>query len=149
MRGAYSSAAQATRSMHERAPFHIKALHGFTGSVGNLVFVVFELFVLFFYQRVVGLDGRLVGLAIFISLAVDALTDPVIGEWSDRLRARFGRRHTMMFGAVIPMGLFFFLQFTPPAGLSQQGLFLWLLVMSVGARVMLTFFDAPAAAATG
>jgi len=37
--------------MHERAPFHIKALHGFTGSVGNLVFVVFELFVLFFYQR--------------------------------------------------------------------------------------------------
>ena len=134
--------------MHERAPFHIKALHGFTGSVGNLVFVVFELFVLFFYQRVVGLDGRLVGLAIFISLVVDALTDPVIGDWSDRLRARFGRRHTMMFGSVLPMGLFFFLQFTPPAGLSQQGLFLWLLVMSVGARVMLTFFDAPAAAVT-
>ena len=134
--------------MHERAPFHIKALHGFTGSVGNLVFVVFELFVLFFYQRVVGLDGRLVGLAIFISLVVDALTDPVIGDWSDRLRARFGRRHTMMFGSVIPMGLFFFLQFTPPSGLSQQGLFLWLLVMSVGARVMLTFFDAPAAAVT-
>ena len=134
--------------MHERAPFHIKALHGFTGSVGNLVFVVFELFVLFFYQRVVGLDGRLVGLAIFISLVVDALTDPIIGDWSDRLRARFGRRHTMMFGSVLPMGLFFFLQFTPPAGLSQQGLFLWLLVMSVGARVMLTFFDAPAAAVT-
>ena len=40
------------RDMHERAPFHIKALHGFTGSVGNLVFV------LFFYHRVVGLDGR-------------------------------------------------------------------------------------------
>ena len=134
--------------MHERAPFQIKALHGFTGSVGNLVFVVFELFVLFFYQRVVGLDGRLVGLAIFISLVVDALTDPVIGDWSDRLRARFGRRHTMMFGSVLPMGLFFFLQFVPPAGLSQQGLFAWLLVMSVGARVMLTFFDAPAAAVT-
>lgn len=134
--------------MHERAPFHIKALHGFTGSVGNLVFVVFELFVLFFYQRVVGLDGRLVGLAIFISLVVDALTDPIIGDWSDRLRARFGRRHTMMFASVLPMGLFFFLQFTPPAGLSQQGLFLWLLAMSVGARVMLTFFDAPAAAVT-
>ena len=106
--------------MHERAPFHIKALHGFTGSVGNLVFVVFELFVLFFYQRVVGLDGRLVGLAIFISLVVDALTDPIIGEWSDRLRARFGRRHTMMFGSVLPMGLFFFLQFTPPEGLRSR-----------------------------
>ncbi len=134
--------------MHERAPFLIKALHGFTGSVGNLVFVVFELFVLFFYQRVIGLDGRLVGLAIFISLVVDALTDPVIGDWSDRLRARFGRRHTMMFGSVLPMGLFFFLQFVPPEGLSQQGLFVWLLVTSVGARVMLTFFDAPAAAVT-
>ena len=134
--------------MHERAPFHIKALHGFTGSVGNLVFVVFELFVLFFYQRVVGLDGRLVGLAIFIAVVVDALTDPIIGDWSDRLRAKFGRRHTMMFGSVLPMGLFFFLQFTPPSGLSQQGLFAWLLVMSVGARVMLTFFDAPAAAVT-
>ena len=134
--------------MHERAPFHIKALHGFTGSVGNLVFVVFELFVLFFYQRVVGLDGRLVGLAIFIALVVDALTDPIIGDWSDRLRARFGRRHTMMFGSVLPMGLFFFLQFTPPSGLSQQGLFAWLLAMSVGARVMLTFFDAPPAAVT-
>ncbi len=134
--------------MHERAPFHIKALHGVTGSVGNLVFVAFELFVIFFYQRVVGLDGRLVGLAVLISLLVDALSDPVIGDWSDRLRARFGRRHTMMFGSVLPMGLFFFLLFAPPAGLAQQGLFLWLLVMSVGARVTLTFFDAPAAAVT-
>ena len=134
--------------MHERARFHIKALHGFTGSVGNLVFFVFDVLVLFYYQRVLGLSGVLAGVAILISVIVDAVTDPVIGEWSDRLRARFGRRHTLMFGSVLPMAVFCVLLFVPPANLPEAGLFAWLLLTLVGMRVMLTFFDAPAGAVT-
>lgn len=134
--------------MHETARFHIKALHGITGSVGNLVFFVFDVLVLFYYQRVLGLSGVLTGVAILVSVIVDAITDPIIGEWSDRLRARFGRRHTLMFGSVLPMGVFCVLLFLPPANLPQAGLFAWLLLALVGMRVMLTFFDAPAGAVT-
>jgi glycoside/pentoside/hexuronide:cation symporter, GPH family len=37
---------------------------------------------------VVGLDARLVGLAILIALICDAISDPIVGYWSDNFRSR-------------------------------------------------------------
>ena len=130
------------------APFPVKALHGLNGAVDNLVFIAYELFILFYYSQVLGLSGTLAGLAILISMIVDAITDPIIGTWSDNLRKKLGRRHTFMFGAIIPIAVSLYLLFAPPAGLDNMGLFLWLTVMSVAVRVALTFYSAPASAVT-
>ena len=50
-------------------------------------------FVLFYYEQMLGLSGTLTGLAIAISILWDGIGDPLIGMWSDRLRSRIGRRH--------------------------------------------------------
>ena len=109
-------------------------------------FISYELFVLFFYSQVLGLPGTLTGLAILLSMIVDAITDPVVGSWSDSIRSRLGRRHMPMLAAVLPVGFFFYLLFAPPAGLGQWGLFAWLTGISICLRTAFTFFAAPASA---
>jgi glycoside/pentoside/hexuronide:cation symporter, GPH family len=103
----------------------------------------FNVFLLFFYQQLVGLDPALCGLALFASLCADAVLDPVIGAWSDSLHSRFGRRHPFMYASIIPMSVSYVLVFLPPAGLGQAGKFLWLLVFSVSTRVAMALFVIP------
>ena len=54
----------------------------------------FGFFLLFYYNQVLGLSGTLAGIALFIALAFDAVTDPLVGSWSDFTRSRWGRRHS-------------------------------------------------------
>ena len=43
----------------------------------------FTFFLLFFYSNIIGLNPGLAGLAIFIALCFDAVTDPLMGTISD------------------------------------------------------------------
>ena len=63
----------------------------------------FDYFLMLFYSQVVGLDARLVGIAVTTALIFDALSDPVVGYWSDNLRSRWGRRHPFMYVAAVPV----------------------------------------------
>ena len=129
-----------------RAPFLVKSLFGFHGAVDYLVFLAYELFVLFYYNQVLGLSGVLTGMAILISMIADAISDPVVGSWSDNIRSKYGRRHLFMFGSIIPLGISFWLVFAPPSDLGGYALFAWLTVTSIALRLALTFFAAPASA---
>jgi Na+/melibiose symporter-like transporter len=135
-----------TDEVFEAPSFFVKFLNGFSQAVDYVKFISYELFVLFFYSQVLGLPGTLTGLAILISMVVDAITDPVVGSWSDSIRSRIGRRHLPMLASVLPVGFFFYLLFSPPADLGQWGLFAWLTGVSVCLRTAFTFFAAPASA---
>jgi Na+/melibiose symporter-like transporter len=74
---------------------------------------------------------------------VDAITDPLVGSISDRHRSRWGRRHPFMYGSALPFALVFYLLFVPPDGLSENGLFLWLMSFAVATRTALTFYSVP------
>ncbi|NNL68212.1 MAG: hypothetical protein HKP30_18325, partial [Myxococcales bacterium] len=99
-----------------------------------------------YYTTVLGLPGTLSGLAIFIALCVDAVTDPLVGSISDHFRSRIGRRHPFMYFAAIPMGLCFYGLFAPPDGLSERQLFAWLTTFAIGVRLFLTFYMVPSGA---
>jgi glycoside/pentoside/hexuronide:cation symporter, GPH family len=101
--------------------------------------------VLFYYKQVLGLSGTLTGLAIAISVIWDALSDPLVGAWSDKLRTRWGRRHPLMIASVLPLALGFIAIFAPPefAVQSQSSLFVWLLTSVILLRTALTFFMIP------
>ena len=43
-------------------------------------------FLLIYYSQVLGLDSGLAGLALMIAMIFDAVSDPLVGRWSDRLR---------------------------------------------------------------
>lgn len=105
----------------------------------------FGAFVLFYYKQVLGLSGTLTGLAIALSIIWDAISDPLVGAWSDKLRSRWGRRHPLMVASVIPLALSFIAMFWPPeiAQGSQLSLFYWLLGSVLLLRTALTFFMVP------
>jgi Na+/melibiose symporter-like transporter len=103
----------------------------------------FALFLLFYYTAVLGLSGSLAAVAILLALLVDAVTDPLAGVLSDRLESRWGRRHPFILTAALPLGVFFYLVFSPPAGLGQAGLFAWLLGFAVATRLSMTLFHVP------
>jgi Na+/melibiose symporter-like transporter len=75
---------------------------------------------------------------------VDAVTDPLVGIWSDGfVSERYGRRHPFMYAASLPLALCFFAVFNPPSGLSEPLLFLWLVVFACGTRFAMTLFVIP------
>ena len=98
---------------------------------------------LFFYQQIVGVEAWLVGLAIAIAVVMDAITDPLIGTWSDRIRTRWGRRHPMLLVAAAPLAISFVLLFNPPAGITDLQGFAWLAVFGVLVRASYTFYNIP------
>jgi glycoside/pentoside/hexuronide:cation symporter, GPH family len=109
--------------------------------------VAWDLFVLFYYSQVIGLRGDLLGLALAVILTADALVNPFAGTVSDRLRGGWlGRRHTPMALAIVPFAVGLIAVFSPPAGLSQGGIALWLVISGLIARVGISFYTIPALA---
>ena len=72
-----------------------------------------------YFNQVVGIPAVLVGAAIVVSLLADVILDPLIGRWSDHFRSRWGRRHPFMYAAAFPAGIFFYLLWHAPKGMSQ------------------------------
>ncbi|MCS6987482.1 MAG: MFS transporter [Sphingomonadaceae bacterium] len=106
----------------------------------------FAYFLLLFYGQVVGLDARLVGLALFIALVADAVSDPVVATWSDNLRSRWGRRHPFLYAAALPVAVAFYFVWNPPPGASQGVLFAWLVTFAVLVRLLMTLHEVPSIA---
>ncbi|NEP43072.1 MAG: MFS transporter, partial [Okeania sp. SIO2H7] len=71
-------------------------------------------YLLFFLTNVAGLPPGLAGSILMISKIWDAITDPIVGIWSDRTKHPLGRRYPWMLFASIPFGIFFFLQWLVP-----------------------------------
>jgi len=103
----------------------------------------FSTFLLFYFNQVLGLPGTAAGLALFIETALDALSDPLAGSFSDRFVHRWGLRHPLMYLSALPLGVAFALLWQPPTRLAETGLFLWLLAFSVLVRQSMTFYHVP------
>ncbi|MBL8900464.1 MAG: MFS transporter [Planctomycetes bacterium] len=93
----------------------------------NVVEVVARLYLLIFYTDVVGLRPSLAGLAVALGLVWDAVTDPVMGVVSDRLRHRFGGRRCFVLVGSFFLAAGLVLLFSPPALATQGARFAWLL----------------------
>ena len=126
-----------------QVPRSVRVAYGIGSIADGAKNTGFNAFLMLYYVTVLGLPGTLAGLAIFIALVVDAVTDPLVGSLSDNFRSRWGPRHPFMYFAAIPMGLCFFGLFSPPSGLEQDALFAWMLTFSIGVRLFLTFYMVP------
>jgi len=124
-------------------PLFVKLLYGVGEMPITVLMVLSGLFMLFFYNSVMGLPSALVGIGLSSSLVVDALLDPYIGHLSDRTRHRFGRRHIFMLPGALVVGPSFFLLFSPPRSLSHAGLFVWLLAWSIALRAASAVYRIP------
>lgn len=119
------------------------ALYGLGQMAEGIKNIALAVFIMFYYNNLLGLDAALAGVSMLIALIIDSITDPLVGALSDRWRSRWGRRHPFMYASIIPLIVLFYLLFAPPPGLSQTGLFIWLTVVGVAARLALTFYVVP------
>ena len=119
-------------------------MFGLGTAAENISLYSFSFLVMLYYNQVLGLPATLADLGPTIALVVDALTDPLVGSWSDRLRnKKWGRRHPFMLAAAIPVALSFYMIFSPPAGLETTELFLRLISFSVLLHLFMTLSFVP------
>ena len=104
----------------------------------------FDYFLLLYYSQVLGVSAGLVAMALMIALVVDAVSDPVVGYWSDNLRTPIGRRHPFLYVSILPVAICYFFVWNPPAGLTGDALFPWLVALTILVRIGFTFYEVPA-----
>ena len=126
-------------------PRSLKVMHG----LGSVAYGVkdngFSVFLLIFYNQVLGIDAGVVGTVIMTALIFDAFADPIIGELSDRTQSKWGRRLPWLYTAAIPLGIIWLLLWHPPE-MGQTGTIIWLFCTAVLARSLVAMCEVPSIA---
>ncbi|MDZ4369930.1 MAG: MFS transporter [Phenylobacterium sp.] len=126
-----------------RLGFPTKLAYAVGSTATNLKLRALSTFLVIFYNQVVGLPPQMVGSILAAALLFDAVLDPLLGQISDNLKSRWGRRHPFMLAAALPYAVCFFLLWNPPVGWSHEAIGLYLLVLIFAVRFFDTFFELP------
>ena len=128
-----------------RVPLATKLSYGLGAVAYGIKDNGFSVFLLLFYNQVVGLPADQVGFAIMIALFVDAFVDPAIGSLSDRTHTRIGRRHPWLYGSALPIALSWVLLWNPPQAGTAATLG-YLVVIAILVRAAISTNEVPSAA---
>ncbi|MDD3122117.1 MAG: MFS transporter [Candidatus Izemoplasmatales bacterium] len=91
-----------------KIPIISKVAYGMGDATFTFGTAITGFYLLIFLTNVVGLKGYLASLIIFIGFLWDAVTDPIVGHFSDKIKSKFGKRRKLMLLAVVPLALTFF-----------------------------------------
>lgn len=94
--------------------FKEKLGYGLGDSASNFFFQVFNIFLLYYYTDVFGLNPAAVGTMFLVTKLVDAFTDPVMGVIADRTTTRWGKFRPYILWGAIPYGLLGYAMFAGP-----------------------------------
>jgi glycoside/pentoside/hexuronide:cation symporter, GPH family len=95
------------------------------------------------YNVALGVSPGWVGTVLALSRVWDAVTDPLVGHWSDRITTRWGRRKPFIFLGAMLSGLFFASIWWFPRGLTDMQYLLYYIVTSMLFYFALTVFSVP------
>ena len=104
----------------KKVPLRTKVTWGFGGLADNFMFNTLTALGTLVYVTHFNFSAELAGLALAMPRLVDAFTDPWIGNYSDNLQSKYGRRRPLMFIGVILCALLLPLLWTP-IGLDTVG----------------------------
>jgi sugar (glycoside-pentoside-hexuronide) transporter len=100
----------------------------------NLVYVTY------FLTQVAGLRPELAGVVQLVARTLDAVTDPIMGRISDRVRWRAGRRRPFFLIGALPFGVAYAALWRVPENASQAELLAyytaWYTLLSVGMTIV-------------
>ena len=88
------------------------------------------------------MEPWLAGLIAWLARLVDAITDPLMGRFSDGLRWQAGRRRPFFLIGMLPLGFFFGLLWKTPY-IEQGPMFLWYLAVYIGLALAMTVLSVP------
>lgn len=96
-------------------------LYSLANLANSLSYTTVNSYIIFFYTDILHAPARLIGQAWFAYGIWNTINDLMIGWLSDRIPARLGRRVFLMLVFSLPVGISFFLLWSPPAFIIQQG----------------------------
>ncbi len=116
--------------------------------IGNLsigiAMQVVGTYLVFFSTVILGIPGYLVGLAVSISIFWDAITDPLMGYFSDITKSKlFGRRHLYLIIGALGVSSTIYLMWTIPASLDTPVKFAILFVYIILFKSFITIYVTP------
>jgi len=109
----------------------------------NTIGTAFGVNALFFYSTILKFDTVLFGIVLLIGQIWDAITDPIMGYTSDHTTWKHGRRRPYFLLGSIPLGVSFFLVFSPPLLQSNVTIFIYLLMTILILYTSRTVFETP------
>ena len=95
----------------------------------SLFWIVIGFWLMNYMTDELGLAASLAGTAVLVGKLWDAVTDPIVGQLSDRTSTRWGRRRPWFLFSAIPFGLCFFMMFFNVEFTGQTKLFVWVTLM--------------------
>jgi len=95
------------------------------------------------FNIVLGLSPAYLSVVVFLQRLWDAFTDPIVGQFSDQLETRWGRRRPLMLVGLPILAIFFALIWWVPSGWSDAAVFGWLLATSLIFYVGHSLFAVP------
>lgn len=128
-----------------KVPYRLKLAYGAGAVAYGIKDNGFAVFLLIFYNQVMGLPANLVGLAVMVALVIDAFIDPVIGHLSDRTNTRWGRRHPWLYASILPVGLSWFMLWHPPAW-GETAMLVYLTCAAILVRTAIALNEVPSLA---
>jgi len=133
----------------KHVPLRTKVTWGFGGLADNFMFNTMAALGTLVYVNHFQLTPALAGLALGLPRIIDAITDPLIGNFSDNSKSRFGRRRPFMFfgvlGCVVLLPMLWTLPMTETASNPWYSNvpFLYIVVMGSLLATAYTFFVVP------
>jgi len=106
----------------------------------------FSYLLLIYANQVLGVPGYLAAIALAIAMLWDAVSDLLLGHWSDKTSSRLGRRHPFMYAALLVLPFSFYGLFNPVVELNEGNTFLYVLAMAIIIRTGTTLFEVPSTA---
>ena len=88
------------------------------------------------YSGGLGISLALVGTILMLARLTDVVTDPIIGEMSDRWRTRIGRRRPWLIMGWPVMTLGVYMLFIPPEGVGIIYFLMWLTIFFLGSTMI-------------
>ena len=100
------------------------SLYSLPAAGSNFMENLIGMYLLKFATDVLLLAPGLVALFFGLARVWDAVSDPIVGYWSDRTRHRMGRRRPWILASALPLGLAFVAVWSPP-DLAPDALRVW------------------------
>jgi GPH family glycoside/pentoside/hexuronide:cation symporter len=109
----------------------------------GFMFLLIGLYLMKFATDVLLIAPAAMGTIFGLSRIWDAISDPIAGYLSDRTRHRSGRRRPWIFASLLPIGLSYWMLWSPPDSLAGDALTAWMAVGIFGFYSATTIFLIP------
>lgn len=131
--------------MTQRSALSKSALMGYGVSMAPVMYGYVLLLIMYMKYAVddLGVEPAVVGTIFLIAKVWDAVSDPVIGNLSDRTQLASGRRKPWLLAAAPLVAVFGIMAWVPPESLEGIALSIWVGFAVIGFYTAFTMFDVP------